>query len=187
MRYNILVHRYAKALLELAVRNNVVDKVLDDLKLVNATMDQSKELRTLICKTFVSKDHKINIFNSLFSSRIEKTTLDFLILMINKNRENYIMDVHDMYYELFLEHKKIAVVTVTAAVELDEQTIERIINILRHKIVAKNTIEIKTVVDKSIIGGFIVNYGDYQYDASVKATLKRLHNVFDENLFVKAY
>lgn len=187
MRYNILVHRYAKALLESAVNNNVLDKVLDDLKLINDTIEQNKELRTLINRSFIAKTHKINILNSIFKDRIEKTTMDFIVLMLNKNREAYIEDIYEMYYDLYLVRKKIAVVTVTTAVELDEHTTERIVNILRHKIVEKETIEIKNVVDKNIIGGFIVKYGDYQYDASVIATLKRLHKVFDENLFVKAY
>ena len=46
-------------------------------------------------------------------------------------------------------------------------------------------LEDKNVIDKNIIGGFKVSYEDYEYDASVVSTLKRLHSVFEENLFVK--
>ena len=93
--------------------------------------------------------------------------------------------VYDSYYELYLELKKIAVVTIISAVPLDEHTTNRIVNILKYKIVDKDTIEIKNIVDKSIIGGFKVNYKDYQYDASVQDTLRRLHGVFSKNLYVK--
>ncbi len=187
MRYNILVHRYAKALLEYAILNNVTDKVLEDMKFVKDTFEQSKELRITINQPFISKDHKINIIDQLFASRVDKVSLSFLKLMLDKNRESYIVDVYNKFYELFLEHKKIAVVTVTSAVKLDEQTTNRIVNILKHKIVNKDVIEIKNVIDKGIIGGFIVNHNDYQYDASIRFTLKRLNNIFGENLFVKAY
>lgn len=187
MKYNVLIHRYAKALLEYAILNNATDKVLEDMRFVKDTLEQNKELRVMISQPFISKNHKINIINQLFASRIEKVSLNFLTLMLDKNRESYIVDIYDKFHELYLEHKKIAVVIVTSAVKLDEQTSNRIVNILKHKIVKKDTIEIQNIIDKSIIGGFIVNYNDYQYDASVRSTLKRLHNIFDDNLFVKAY
>ena len=83
--------------------------------------------------------------------------------------------------------KKIAVVTVTSAVDLDDNTINRIVNIIKHKIVGKVTIEVEKNIDKTIIGGFIVRYNDYEYDASVRNTLKRLQSEFEKNLFVKEY
>jgi F-type H+-transporting ATPase subunit delta len=118
---------------------------------------------------------------------VEKITLNFLSLLIEKNRDEIITDVYDEYYEMYLDYKKIAVVTVTSAIALDEQTTDRIVNILKHKIVKKDVIQVKNVIDKNILGGFKVNYMDYEYDASVVNTLKRLHSVFEENLFVKGY
>ena len=187
MKYTVLIHRYAKALLDYAVKNDAVERILDDLKLVNETLLQSRELQTLLNQPFVSKAHKINILTELFKNRITDTCLDFLNLMIDKNRESIMGNIYQKYYELYLEYKKIGVVTVTTAVELDKHTTERIVKILQHKIIKKDTIEINNVIDKDIIGGFIFNYDDYQYDASVKATLKRLNSIFDENLFIKGY
>lgn len=187
MKPNLLVHRYAKAFLELAIQNNLVDKVLDDLLLVKTTIEDNKELDLLIHQPFVSKERKSNIMNRLFSDRVEKITLNLINLLIEKNRDTAITDMYDEYRMLYHEYKKIAVVTITSAIELDEKTTERIVNILKHKIVDKDTIEIKNVIDKSIIGGFIVSYNDYVYDASVTYTLKRLHSDFEENLFVKGY
>ena len=58
MKQSILVLRYAKALLELAEQKDLVDKILYDLKLVKNTIEENKELRTLIGQPFVSKTHK---------------------------------------------------------------------------------------------------------------------------------
>ena len=48
MKSSILVHRYTKAFFELAMQNDVVDKALDDLLLINVTLKENKELDTLI-------------------------------------------------------------------------------------------------------------------------------------------
>lgn len=187
MKTNLLAYRYAKALLELAIQNNIVDKTLNDLFLLKNTIEENKELYSLISQPFVSKTQKINIVNKLFKERVGDISLKLIILLLDKNREDIIAYVYEEYHELYLEHKKIAVVTVTSAIELDEKTTDRIVNVLRHKIVDRDSIEIKNVIDRSIIGGFIVRYKDYEYDASVRHTLKRLHYVFEDNLFVKGY
>ena len=75
MKPNILVHRYAKAFLDLAIQNNVVDKVLDDLLLVKTTLEGNKELNILMHQPFVSTVHKTNIINKIFKDRVEKITL----------------------------------------------------------------------------------------------------------------
>ena len=187
MKYKLLVHRYAKAFMDLATQNELVDKALDDLLLVKTTIKENKELNSLIHQPFVSENSKNNILNKLFKDRVAAITLNLLNLLVSKNRESIITDIYDEYYMLYLEYKRIAVVTVTSTIALDEQTTNRIVNILKHKIINKDTIYINNVIDKNIIGGFKVSYMDYEYDASVVSTLKRLHSVFEENLFVKGF
>lgn len=187
MKPNVLAHRYAKAFFELATQNDIVDNALNDLLLVKTTIEGNKELNTLIHQPFVSKDTKNKILNRLFKDRVEAVTLNLLNLLIEKNRDTVITEIYDEYHTLYLEFKKIAVITVTSAVALDEQTTNRIVNIVRHKIVKKDTIQVKNVINKNIIGGFKVRYMDYEYDASVVSTLKRLRSVFEDNLFVKGF
>lgn len=182
---SLLVHRYAKAFLELAIRNNMVDQALDDLKIVTKTLKENKELYSLFTKPFMSKFRKRNILKEIFEKYVSPKTLDLLYLMINKNREDCIIDIYNQYYEMYLEYKNIAVVTITSAIKLDEKTKQRMINILHHKL--NSYIQIENKIDKDIIGGFIVNYKDYRYDASIVSTIKRLHKMFEQNLFVKGY
>lgn len=187
MKPNLLAYRYAKAFFELSAQNNAVDKSLEDLLLVKTTIEGNKELNILIHEPFVSKEKKVNVLQRLFKESVSKITLDLLNLLIMKNRDSVITNIYDEFYVLYLDYKKIALVKVTSAVELDEHTSNRIVNILKHKIVKKDTIQIENVIDKSIIGGFKVKYMDYEYDASVVNTLKRLQSSFEENLFVKGF
>lgn len=187
MRFTVLVGRYAKALLDSAINNDMVDKTLHDMRLVDDTLENNLELRNIIEQPFISKEHKKNIFEKLFRDKISEQTLNFLKLMVEKNREDAITNIYEKFYELYLEYKKIAVVNISSVLPLDDVTKQRIVNIMKPKIADASTIEINNVIDKSIIGGFIVNYKDFHYDASVKGTLKHLRKNFSENLFVKAY
>lgn len=187
MKANLLVHRYAKAFLDLAIQKDLVDKSLDDLYLVKTTIEGNKELCTLIHQPFVSEDRKINILTKIFENKVEPITIDLIRLIIKKNRDAIITEVYDGYYELYHDYKKIALVNVVSAVDLDATTTDRIVNILKHKIVKMDSIKVTNVIDKSIIGGFIVRYKDYVYDASVVSTMKRLHSIFEENLYIKEY
>ena len=66
-------------------------------------------------------------------------------------------------------------------------------NSLREKITAlvkKNTefeVELNEKINPDIIGGSIINIGDYQLDNSVKTQLQNLKNSYNKNLYIKDY
>jgi len=55
------------------------------------------------------------------------------------------------------------------------------------KLSNKKEVELEEKVDKDLIGGFVLNVGDRQIDASVKSKLKTLKLKFSENPFVKEF
>jgi F-type H+-transporting ATPase subunit delta len=55
------------------------------------------------------------------------------------------------------------------------------------KLSNKTQVELDQKVDKDLIGGFILNVGDRQIDASIKSKLKSLKIKFSENPFVKEF
>ena len=48
-------------------------------------------------------------------------------------------------------------------------------------------VELEEIINKDIIGGSIINIGDYQLDNSVKTNLKRLKNNYNKNLYIKDF
>jgi F-type H+-transporting ATPase subunit delta len=49
----------------------------------------------------------------------------------------------------------------------------------------RKLVEIDEIVDKELIGGFILNMGDRQIDASIRSKLKSLQLKFSENPYAK--
>jgi F-type H+-transporting ATPase subunit delta len=53
--------------------------------------------------------------------------------------------------------------------------------------IAEKQVEITEKVDPSLIGGFVLNVGDQQIDASIKNKLKSLKVNFGKNPYVKEF
>ena len=105
--------------------------------------------------------------------------------MLENGHPEILPEIIDTYRELYNEHENIAVVTITTVVKIDEPTQQHLLRFVKHKINGK--IQIINKIDKKIIGGFIINYLDYQYDASVYTKLRDLEALFTDNLYVKGY
>ena len=185
MRNTLLIRRYAKAFLDYAIKNDMADQGLADLEVLTKTLQGNRELRTILSQPFLAKSKKEAIINRIFKDKISDNTLKFIILMLDKNRQDIIPQILVTYRELYNEYKGIAEVTITTAVKIDEPTQQKLLYFVKDKV--KGNVMIINNIDKSIIGGFIINYLDYQYDRSVRNELKKLQSLFNDNLYVKGY
>lgn len=185
MKNTLLIRRYAKAFLEFAINNNMAEEGLADLELISKTLKQNRVLRSILSQPFVTKEKKESIIKRVFGGNTSEKTLEFIMLILEKNRQEIIGLVWETYRNLYYEYKGIALVTITTAVQIDEPTQQRILSIIKDK--AKGEIKVVNMIDKDIIGGFIIDYLDYQYDESVRTKLKDLETMFAENLYIRGY
>ena len=185
MRNTLLIRRYAKAFLEYAIENKMEDRGLADLELLAETLKSHRELRIILSQPFIQKSKKESIIKRVLQDKISDNTLNFINLMLEKNHPEILSTVVDTYRELYNEYKGIAVVTITTVVPIDEPTQQHLLRFVKHKINGK--IQIINKINKNIIGGFVINYLDYQYDASVYTKLRNLEAMFTDNLYVKGY
>ncbi|MBR6438488.1 MAG: ATP synthase F1 subunit delta [Bacteroidales bacterium] len=185
MKNILLIRRYAKAFLDYAIKNNMADKGLADLELITKTLQGHRELRNILSQPFLPKAKKEAIVNRIFGDKISDNTLKFITLMLDKNRQDILPNILVIYRDLYNEYKGIAEVTITTAVKIDEPTQQKLLCFVKDKI--SGNIVIINNIDKNIIGGFIINYLDYQYDRSVRNELKSLQALFNDNLYVKGY
>lgn len=181
MKNKLLSKRYAEALFGLAIENNILEKVITDIKLVSKVMAENRELRIVIANPVIDDYKKESIFNSLFSEKVQELTLRFLLLITRKGRESYIYDICDAFDAKYKEHKNILTVELITAQKTGNTVATEISKKLQEA--TNMNIEIVEKIKEDIIGGFILNYNDYQYDASVSNQLNKLRKGFSENLY----
>src|SRR5688572_11663473 len=143
--------RYAEALLKVAVTNDVVRPVEDDLNGVQNLLTKDDKFRDFLISPFVARDEKIKIAERLFSDRVTALTMQALRLMLQKRREAEIPGLREEYITLRRAHENVEFASVTSAEEMTGEQKEKALRKL-HEMTGK-TIEAEFLVDKSVIGG----------------------------------
>lgn len=181
-----LASRYAKSLLQLALEKNELDKVFADLKSVDEAFESSRDLKVVFKSPIISGDKKQAIADKLFKGKITDLTYEFISLLIRKGREGQLHEIANSFVEQYDTLKGITKVTVTTAVKLDSGVVDSLINGLKKKENLQQ-VELTELIDESLLGGFVLRYGDRMIDTSVKRRLHEFRAVVDDDSYIKKY
>jgi F-type H+-transporting ATPase subunit delta len=183
MKSTKIEYRYARALFELALEQKSLERVNEDLQLVANTTTASRDLRHMLQSPVIKKEKKSAIIRSIFGSRISKLTLDFLLLLNDKRRENNIAGICINFLDIYKDHAGIATITVTSAVPVPETTKKRLKEVLEAK--TGKIVEFIEKIDTSLIGGVVIQHKSWKYDASLRRQIENLRREFEINLYIK--
>ena len=170
-----VAYRYAQALLDLSVEQNIVEKVNADMVQLSNVCTESKDFANLLGSPIVDSKKKNDIFKVLFESKMEKISIEFMNLIIKNSRENILPQIADSFINLYKKKNNILDVTVTSATKLDNTAKKKIVEKIKKHF--NGTIEMIEKVDASLIGGFIIQIDDKQIDASISSQLTNLKNI----------
>jgi F-type H+-transporting ATPase subunit delta len=170
--------RYAKAVLSLASDQNAAESVNNDMKLIASTIAESKDLSEALQSPVIPSSVKKAVLLDVFKNT-DKTTLGLIDTLISNNRIDILGDVAIKYSQLLDASKGIELATVTTAVELTADLEKKVL--AKAKELTGKNVEVKSIIDESILGGFILRIGDLQYNASVANQLNKLKREFTLN------
>ena len=170
--------RYAKAILSLASDQKTADAVNNDMKLISNTVAESEDLSEMLQSPVVSSSVKKSVLVEVFKNS-NKLTLSLIDLLVSNNRIDILSHVAVKYNQLFDQSKGIEIATVTTAVPLTADLEKKVL--VKAKELTGKSVEIKSIIDENILGGFILRVGDVQYHASVANQLNKLKREFTLN------
>lgn len=178
--------RYVKSLLSLAVEQNALDAVYSDMLSFSKIVKENREFALMLRNPIIKHDKKRDILEKIFKGKVNKLTLAIFDIITAKNREPLLPAIAEEFHHAYNVYKNIGEATVTTAVPLDAALRAEIEGIVK-KLSDKKQVEIKEKVDPEMIGGFVLNVGDRQVDASIKNKLKALKVKFSENPYIKEF
>lgn len=103
---------------------------------------------------------------------VSELTKNLLGVLTEKGRMNCFGGITKRFRELYNDKFKLAEITVTTSAPLSDDMKNKIAEKMS-KIIGK-TVTINERIDKTIIGGIIIDHGSRRYDGSVKARLNEL-------------
>lgn len=169
---SIIADRYATAFIELAEKQDLLDKFDSDLALVKETLKEYKELKDFFEHPLIQSSDKKEVAEKIFKEHISIFTLNLIKLLIDKNRI-FILSLIPDHYKAFLNKKRnISTAKIITAIEIDESIKNRVKDKL--EAMFKQTIQIETAIDKEIIAGMIVQVGDKVIDGSIKTRFENM-------------
>lgn len=178
-----LAGRYAKSLLDLSIEQNSLEAVYADMLLLQSLIRGNKDLVALLRSPVVSADKKEKIIAAITEGRVTPLTAAFNRLLILKGRESSLPEIAVAFVNQYKAMKNIHTVKLTTAVPVSDTVKNAIVDRIRATS-DMQIIELETVVDENLIGGFTLQAGDKLVDASIAADLKAISRQFENNDFM---
>jgi len=174
--------RYAKALIDISIEQSNLYQVYTDMKVVRDSILRSDELHSLLKSPIISGDKKWNVISAIFTT-ISDLTKIFIQTTINKKREQHLLEITKEFVDQYDAINHIIKAKITSAEPLTENVLAQMRATIKSQLNA-NDVEIHTTIDKDLIGGFVLEYNDKIFDASILYDLKHIAKQFADNEYV---
>jgi F-type H+-transporting ATPase subunit delta len=171
--------RYARALFDFSHEKGVEGTVYEEMKRLASCFGIENSLRTQLDNpTLTAADKKVIILARLGTESSE-VMRSFIDLVLQRKREFYLQFICRSFLHLYRQSKGIETVTLKTAVPLGSD--HRFVRNLTGLKLPGKQLDIHTVVDASLIGGFQIFVDTYCLDASVSSQLHRVRREMLEN------
>lgn len=169
----LVTKTYADALFQLAVEENKVDEIFEEVNQLIVILNENEELSKIMRHPKVDKEDKIKTIHDIFSGRVSDEVCGFLNQIVVNNRYEEIDGILECFVNEIKEYKKIGVayvLTPTALTDALKNSIEqKLLDTTSYE-----TMEMHYDIDESLIGGMKIRIGDKVVDSSVSTKLSEL-------------
>jgi F-type H+-transporting ATPase subunit delta len=166
---------YAESLYGAAAKTSQAQLILDELQsFVGEVYKADPKIEVFLTSVIVGRDRKADLIKSVFSTRASATFFSFLSVLNDHDRLDLLRPILTAYRELFDQRSGRIHVHVRSAQPLPDDQRERLIVELKKAFEREPILESR--VDPDLLGGLVVQVGDWLYDASVRSNLDTLRN-----------
>ena len=175
--------RYANSILVLAQERGQVERVREDFQIIQRVCRSNPDFVNMLESPLIKSDKKQSILDLIFKDQFCDITSNLIEIIVRKKREAHLDDIANRYLFQYDKLHNITRGELRSAYPMTETQVAAVKQLVEREM--NTSFEIVQVIDDSLIGGFVLNIGDKQYDASISARLRALKFEFDSNPYVK--
>jgi F-type H+-transporting ATPase subunit delta len=166
------VEAYANALLEVSRAEGRLAEIEDELFRFARTFEGSDELRTALTDPLLPPGRRVAVVEELLGGKALQTSAALASFLVAAGRAGDLPAIIDRFVELAVAEQRRAVAEVRSAIELTTEQTDRLREALNRA--TGKDVEVKVVVDPSVLGGIVARVGDLVIDGSVRHRLEQL-------------
>lgn len=163
--------RYSKALFNVAVSNEDLEKRLHDLTQIVETFKKFPRISIFFSSPQITVEEKKKALNAAVG-KVDKELRSFLFLLLDKKRFKYLPEILEFYRSMVTAKLGALEVRFITATPIDAETGNNLKSKLEQKY--RKKIIIKEEIDPTIIGGGVLLIGNEQIDFSIRGKLAKL-------------
>ena len=171
--------RYSRALFEIAIESNELNKVENDVKNFYSLFNSSLDFKNFIqnpTQSFVNQIKVVNLISEKYN--FSKTLKNFLLLLIEKRRIFFVKKISENFEKLCSLKRGEINASLVSSKELSQQELKEVSKDLSKSIGSTLVFDFK--VDKELIGGLKLQVGSIMIDTSIRNKLKKYEQVMLE-------
>jgi F-type H+-transporting ATPase subunit delta len=167
---------YAEALFAVARAEGTLGEVEDELFRFSQTLQGSDELREAVTDPGIPASRRQQIVEDLLGGKASGTTVALVSMVVGTGRARQLPGIIRQLVEMSAAEANKEVAEVRSAVPLTDDQRKRLAEALGEA--TGKQVEVKVVVDPSVMGGIVAQVGDTVIDGSVRSRLDKLKNAF---------
>ena len=175
MKNYLAASRYARALLELALQSDELEKIDRDFLKLTELLDRHPEISHLVLNSTIPPAEKEDFLDKVFHAEVSRLLINLVKVLIRKKRFAQIREIQERYHELFEKKRGIQEVRVITALPLSNAGEEKLKKALQHKLKAE--IRLLGETDPSILGGMILRFDGTEVNTSFRNRLAELRQI----------
>jgi F-type H+-transporting ATPase subunit delta len=169
---NQKVEAYARALFEIAQAEGSLERVEDELFRVARAFESNDQLRSTLTDSSLPGDRRQQVVEQLLGGKASATTVQLVSMLVTGGQVKELPAIIDSLVKRASSVNAQQVAEVRSAIPLTDDQQKRLADALT-KATGK-TLNLKVVVDPSVLGGLVAVVGDEVIDDTVRTRLDQL-------------
>ena len=170
----VVAKRYAKSFFDLAKEKNNLETTYKEVNSFLEIFKNEKSVLNFLNNPVLSNNKKRDVFEKMFGSNCTNFIKSIMFFVIKNKRTNILIQIFEEFNSLFHVEKNIIKVELTTASNISDELRDAIIS----KVGNEKKILLDEKVNKSLMGGVLLQIEDKQYDSTVRNRINKIKSSF---------